>query len=39
MLEQAEVASGLNVTKLNMDEELPKVTDMSHSFALKLNAI
>lgn len=26
MLEQAEVASGLNVTKLNVDEELPKVT-------------
>lgn len=26
MLEQAEVASGLNVTKLNMDEEKPKVT-------------
>lgn len=25
MLEQAEVASGLNVTKLNMSEEMPKV--------------
>lgn len=25
MLEQAKVAGGLNVTKLNMDEEMPKV--------------
>lgn len=28
MLEQVEVANGLNVTKLNMDEELPKVRNM-----------
>lgn len=27
MLEQAEVASGLNVTKLNLDEETPKVKE------------
>lgn len=30
MLEQTEVASGLNVTKLNMDEEMPNVRNYTN---------